>query len=97
MFEGGFSLRKWATNDPTLQDVITTHEQKSCPDEESSDTAIAEDDQTCEASSLGTNLTDSDGKNRNVLGLQWNEGSDKLVFDMKNYADLFEPRQNVKC
>ena len=89
MFEG-FSLRKWATNDPTLRAVIATHEQKSCPDEETSETAIAEDDQTYAASSLGTKLTDSDGKNRKVLGLQWNEGSDKLVFDMKNYADLFE-------
>lgn len=84
MFEG-FSLRKWATNNPNLRDVIANHEHKTYPDEGTCERAIAEDDQTYATSSLGTNLTDSDGKNRMVLGLHWSE----------NYADLFESDSSI--
>ncbi|CAB4016444.1 Hypothetical predicted protein, partial [Paramuricea clavata] len=59
MSEGGFSLRKWATNDPTLREEIASHEVDNFVTERTSEKPIAEDNQTYAASSLGTNVTDS--------------------------------------
>ncbi|CAB3999739.1 Hypothetical predicted protein [Paramuricea clavata] len=89
MSEGGFSLRKWATNNPTLREEIASHEVDNSVTERTSEKPIAEDGQTYAASSLGTNVTDSCENIRKVIGLQWNTTEDKLVFDMKNYSDLF--------
>jgi hypothetical protein len=95
MSKGGFSLRKWATNDPTLPEEIASHEVDNSLTEGTTEKPIAENDQTYAASSLGTNVMDNCENIRKVLGLQWNTTEDKLVFDMKNYSDLFESNNPI--
>ena len=73
---GGFDLRKWATNDPKLRDYINNHEQSL----ESSE--ISENELTYVENELGV----SDNY-RKVLGLNWNIDKDIFVFEFSDIAE----------
>ena len=81
---GGFDLRKWATNDPKLRDYINNHEQSL----ESSE--ISENELTYVENELGV----SDNYQK-VLELNWNIDKDIFVFELSDIlkinAFFFDP------
>ncbi len=76
MKEGGFSLRKWKTNDRVLADKIAKREGDGRSDEKD-DPALNE---TFAKETLGT-PNNSGGKGK-VLGLTWDYNKDNLEFDL---------------
>ena len=89
--EASFELRKWASNNPELTDMIN----KSS--EESTNTAerISCDESTYTKSELGSN----DSKYRKVLGINWDVNNDTFVFDFKeiitNAFELPATKRNI--
>ncbi|CAB4035691.1 Hypothetical predicted protein [Paramuricea clavata] len=100
MSEGGFSLRKWATNDPTLREEIASHEVDNSVTERTSEKQIAEDDQTYAASSLGTNVTDSCENIRKLCkdGVDWDQTiSEELYSKVKELKDDLEECKTIQA
>ena len=70
--EGGFKLRKWATNDPVLQRVIDENEE---PSPKNDDITYAKD-------MLGIG-----NKYRKVLGINWDTSKDNLIFELNTIGE----------
>ena len=80
MSKGGFTLRKWKTNDPGLREMISTCESNKTTRE----VGRLEDEETYAKSKLepqgGT-------KGEKVLGLAWDCENDTLHFNFQHIAD----------
>ena len=79
MSKGGFTLRKWKTNDPGLREMISTRESNKTNRE----VGRLEDEETCAKSKLepqgGT-------KGEQVFGLAWDCEDDTLHFNFQHIA-----------
>jgi len=71
--DGGFNLRKFVTNPPTLRQRIASHKQISPADLHSNSSVMEEDATYTLSSDL---LTGSGPGGQKVLGISWNPISD---------------------
>jgi len=79
--DGGFNLRKFVTNSPTLHQRIASHEQVSPADLHSNSSVIEED-----VTYTSDPLTGSGPGGQKVLGISLNPISDVLEFDVRQIA-----------
>ena len=75
---GGFNLRKFVTNSPSLQHQINLHEGTPTPD-----SVQGHSDETYAKTTLGTQSVERTGDLK-ILGVSWNPGDDNLLFDVSN-------------
>ena len=86
MSKGGFNLRKWKTNDPSLLQQINALEGKSATEEHKNEaTQVSEDDQSFTKYAVGLPNSDSNAK---VLGVNWNTETDKLFLNLTQIEEL---------
>ena len=98
--DGGFNLRKIATNSVELRERISESEQMVKPESptESSQqpgehehdnfcTMVEEEQSTYTGSALGPPLPTCKG-NQKILGMQWDADNDNLIIDVKDVAAL---------
>ena len=85
MNEGGFKLRKWRTNDSELR-------TRMLEDMSSSEQLVreSEDDETY----AKTTLAQMNGQFEKVLGLEWDNVRDLLVFDF-DHLNHRQPRHKI--
>ena len=89
MAKGGFTLRKWLTNDTTLREHI--NKQESAPDTKQVKTL--DDFETYAQSSLGIPQDSSCDK---VLGLSWDCKKDIIKFDLLKLVQSLENTELTK-
>ena len=77
MMKGGFSLRKWKTNDAELREQILQKEKGS-------ESVDSQEEQSFAKESLGP-LQETGGKTK-VLGIIWDNEKDMLQFDLTKMA-----------
>ena len=82
MKEGGFSLRKWKTNDKMLESRIQQKESESGE--------IKTDEQSYAKETLGNQ--DSVRGRTKVLGLMWDNDSDEIEFDLAKTGRQIESK-----
>ena len=79
--QGGFNLRKWATNDENLQKFIDDRENLSKENNTSPEPKGGEGDITYAKEEFGVGT-----KYKKVLGINWDLSTDEFVFDVKEVA-----------
>ena len=90
MQSGGFSLRKWCTNDIELQGMID--EEERCV--ESTSKSVNFEDESCFADfQLGVK---KEAKMKMVLGINWDLTRDEFVFDFKSIVAAGESLKFTK-
>ena len=82
--EGGFKLRKWATNDQSLRILIENNEE---------DKVLSTDDVTYAKDALGN---DSPKGYKKVLGINWDNDKDELVFEVSKFGIVGLKRKCTK-
>ena len=85
MLAAGFDLRKWTTNDPTLQKYFDVKENVNSKIEHN------DNDITYAKSELGKSNSDSSAKK--VLGIEWDTNKDLLVYQ---FDDLLRTARELK-
>ncbi len=89
--EGGFNLRKFVTSSSTLQAKIDEEQASSTPSEQRTDETYAK-------STLGSTQRLRSGEQK-ILGVPWDVGGDRLVFDISEVAlkakDIQPTKRNV--
>ena len=88
--EAGFNLRKFASNSTSLQQQVDAHEDK----DNTPATTKPEEDLSFAQTTLGVKGEKGErGGEHRVLGVRWNSGEDKLVFDLESLKEQL--RQEV--
>ena len=77
MSEGGFTLRKWKTNDPELQKLIV--ETEDCKTHTDGETKITEDEITYAGATIRSTDQSGSSNSTKVLGLGWDTSTDQLI------------------
>ena len=83
--DGGFNLRKFATNSSSLQQRINSAEETHGVVE--AKTKASDSDETYSNATLGTNQSILPGEQK-VLGVRWEIRSDRLCFSFEDIAHL---------
>ena len=92
MKEGGFNLRKWASNSTEVMNEIHSDEKLET---NSQDVLPLEDDESYAKVTLPTNDNSKDDKVK-VLGLVWDNASDTFVFNVAKLLQSATERPSTK-
>ena len=87
MAEGGFNLRKFATNSPELRQRISDSERTQCDSLKSPPEARKQTQPRAPVRESGE---------QQVLGVHWNIGSDQLIFDISSISQAMTDSQPTK-
>ena len=84
MLKGGFNLRKWNSNSKELIDMINSSE-KSREECTTKSAEFTQDDESYAKATIGSSTDQQDDKFVKVLGVNWNNKTDELLF---NFTEL---------
>ena len=88
MQEGGFNLRKWLSNSKEVMSQINSS-QSDGETEVPNEADVTEEDQSFAKTVLNVSET-SEGEKVKVLGLNWNSGTDSIVFHLSQLASTID-------
>ena len=89
MSEGGFTLRKWRTNDPDVRKVITQTEVSSRL--EDVDANVTEDETTYARTMIGSSGQHESSDSSKVLGIPWDTLRDQLILQTDVFLKFEQP------
>ena len=99
--EGGFNMRKWATNSTTLEERIKKQEEKtvtiSAKTIENNNNCAnlkVSVDNTCFSETISNAICDND--EIKVLGIPWNRNKDNLKYEFSNFVTAAENKSVTK-
>ena len=97
--EGGFNMRKWATNSPTLAERIRKAEEKTATKSaEIKRPNNSELDISIDNSSFSETISNAicDNNDIKVLGIPWNRNDDTLKYEFSNFIAASESENVTK-
>jgi hypothetical protein len=89
MSEGGFTLRKWRTNDPDVRKVIIQTEVSSRL--EDVDANVTEDETTYARTMIGSSGQHEASDSSKVLGIPWDTLRDQLILQTDVFLKFEQP------
>lgn len=81
MLNGGFNLRKWNSNSMELIDMINSSEKSRGAESTTKSPEFTQDDESYAKAMFGSSTDEQDDKLVKVLGMNWNNKTDELLFN----------------
>lgn len=81
MLKGGFNLRKWNSNSMELIDMINSSEKSRVAESTTKSPEFTQDDESYAKAMFGSSTDEQDDKLVKVLGMNWNNKTDELLFN----------------
>lgn len=81
MLKGGFNLRKWNSNSMELIDMINSSEKSRGAESTTKSPEFTQDDESYAKAMFGSSTDEQDDKLVKVLGMNWNNKTDELLFN----------------